>query len=82
MVFHFGISALQYLKMSVMSRIDGRGGLMKDELGQRGPLFKLVLYAGLALVFAGIVWGVVSALDEPPPDESQPEDVPGEVAPK
>ncbi len=63
-------------------RIDGRGGLMKDDLGQRGPLFKLVLYAGLALVFAGIVWGVVSALDEPPPDESQPEDVPGEVAPK
>ncbi|NUN52528.1 MAG: hypothetical protein HUU06_07060, partial [Planctomycetaceae bacterium] len=55
-------------------RVDDRGGLLKDDIGQRGPAFKLALFLVLGLLFAGIVWGIVAALDRPPPDESLPEE--------
>jgi len=50
-------------------RTDDRGGVLKDDVGQRGPLFKIVLAVLLAAAFGGIVWGIVRALDRPPPDE-------------
>jgi len=60
-------------------RREDRGGLLAEDLGQRGPLFKLGLYAVLGAVFLGIVWGIAKALDRPPPDESLPEDAPAET---
>jgi hypothetical protein len=59
-------------KVLQYGRIDDRGGLLRDDLGQRGGLFK----AGLALVFLGAlavaVWGIVKLLEKEPVDEPEP----------
>ena len=45
-------------------RIDDRGGFLKDDLAQRGALFKLVLGLGFLGVGALIVMGIVKALEK------------------
>jgi pSer/pThr/pTyr-binding forkhead associated (FHA) protein len=60
-------------------RIDDKGGLLREDVGQRGGLFKVALVLGLLALGAAIVWGMVRALDRPVVEDP---DVPEEPAPK
>ena len=64
-------------KVLQYGRIEDKGGFFKEDVGQRGPIFKI----GLAIVFlgvgAGIVWGIVKALDRPVVESPDEPSLPG-----
>jgi hypothetical protein len=51
-------------KVLQYGRVDDRGGLMKEDIGQRGGLFKVALVIGLLGLGLLIVWGIVKALEK------------------
>ncbi len=62
-------------KVLQYGRIEEKGGLFKEDVGQRGPLFKMGLALVLLSFCAGVVWGIVKVLDRPvveSPDEPAP----------
>lgn len=50
-------------KVLQYGRVDDKGGLLKEDLAQRGGLFRVALVVGLLGLGVLIVWGVVKALD-------------------
>jgi len=59
-------------------RIDDRGGLLKDDLAQRGAFFKIAVGVVFLGVGAGIVFGIVKALEK---EVVEDPNVPEETAP-
>jgi hypothetical protein len=55
-------------------RVANRSGIQHEDLAQRGPVFKLIAVVVCALVFAGIVWGIVAALEKDPEAAESAED--------
>lgn len=65
-------------KVLQYGRIDDRGSLLKEDLAQRGGLFKAALAVGLLAAGALVVWGIVKALErDPVEDPDAPEGTTG-----
>jgi pSer/pThr/pTyr-binding forkhead associated (FHA) protein len=45
-------------------RIENKGGLLREDVGQRGGLFRVALVIGFLGLGTLIVWGIVTALDK------------------
>ena len=57
-------------------RIEDKGGLLRDDLAQRGGIFKIALVVLLGGFLVGVVWGAMKLVDkevvESPDDEPAP----------
>jgi hypothetical protein len=52
-------------KVLQYGRIEDKGGLLREDVGQRGGFFRVALVIGFLGLGALIVWGIVKALDKP-----------------
>jgi hypothetical protein len=53
-------------------RVENKGGLLGEDIGQRAAPFKILIALVMLAVCGGIVWGIVKALDKEPVDEEEP----------
>ncbi len=69
------------------SRVENRDGLVHEDIGQRGGLFKLLVALGAVAFVAGLAWGIVHLMTGGPPTDEEgdaAEEIaePGDAAPR